>query len=346
MQPSKPIRLAIVVLGVLGWAALAAAQPPPPPARPILRNSFRVKNLDEASRKGLLYVGLESGRMKVEIIRLPLTPPGQNSKPQDEQLTVRNSGGEFSIEYVKPGKDRRVSIEIGVGCGRIHIAQEPELSADVLPVEFTQPSYGPLSLTVGARQSQRVIHAASLWHLLIGHPEICRQHLLPLLQLIDSRWDPGKLAADLEEDLIQLAGSQDAPDRRHWDALVAQLRDERYTRREAADSQLRASGRIVIHYLRELDPTRLDAEQKFRVRRIIAALGDGEGSDTPDRVASWLAGDPSIWLGLLSRDSESTRRLAFQQLSSLVNKPLVFDPAADEKTRQSQIGQIRGLLGE
>ena len=35
--------------------------------------------------------------MKVEVIRLPPTPPGQTGKPQDEQLTVRNSGGDFSI---------------------------------------------------------------------------------------------------------------------------------------------------------------------------------------------------------------------------------------------------------
>ena len=77
-------------------------------------------------------------------------------------------------------------------------------------MEFIQPPCGPLSLTLGAGPSQRVIHAASLWHLMIGYPEVCRQHLLPLLQLIDSRWDPGKLAADLEEDLIQLARSQDA----------------------------------------------------------------------------------------------------------------------------------------
>jgi hypothetical protein len=279
--------------------------------------------------------------MKVEVIRLPPTPPGQNSKTQDEQLTVRNSGGDFSVEYVKPGKDRRVSIEISVSSRRVHIVQEPEPGADVLLVEFTQPSCGPLSLTLGAGPSQRVIHGASLWHLLIGNPEICRRHLVPLLQLIDSRWDPGKLAADLEEDLLELARSRDAPDRRHWDALVAQLRDERYTRREAADGQLRASGRIVIHYLRQLDPAGLDAEQKFRVRRIIAALDDNEGVDTPDRVASWLAGDPSIWLALLSRDSESTRRLAFQQLSSLLDKPPVFDPAADEKTRQSQVEKIR-----
>jgi hypothetical protein len=337
----------MAVLALLGWASLAAAQPGPfLPGRPIPRSSYRVKNLDDASHKGLLYVGLEAGRMKVEDIRLPPTPPAPNGKPQDEQLTVRNSGGEFTVEYVKPGKDRRVSIEIGVGSRRVHIVQQPEAGADVLPVEFTQPSSGPLSLTLGARQSQRVIHGASLWHLLIGYPEICRQHLLPLLQLIDSRWDPGKLAADLEEDLIELARSQDAPDRRHWEALVAQLRDERYTHREAADRQLRAAGRIVIHYLRHLDPADLDAEQKFRVRRIIAALDDSEGVDTPDRVTSWLAGDPSIWLGLLSRDSESTRRLAFQQLSSLLGKPPVFDPAADEKTRQSQIEQIRGLLRE
>jgi hypothetical protein len=343
--------LAIAALGLLGWAVLptlAAAQPLPGRLGLGPHGSYgvRVKNLDDASRRGLLCVGLESGRMKVQVIRLPPTAPGPTSKPQDEQLTVRNSGGDFSIEYVKPGADRRVSIEIGVSSGRVHIVQEPEAGADVLPVEFTQPACGPLSLAVGAKQSRRVIHGESLWHLMIGYPEVCRQHLLPLLRLIDSRWDPGKLAADLEEDLIQLAGSQDAPDRRHWDALVAQLRDERYTRREAADRQLRASGRIAIHYLRGLDPARLDAEQKFRVRRIIAALDTSEGIDTPDHVASWLAGDPSIWLGLLSRDSESTRRLAFQQLSSLLDKPLVFDPAADEKTRQSQVERIRGLVRE
>jgi hypothetical protein len=338
------------LLGLLAWAALpmlAAAQPRPRGTGGFyVASPHHVKNLDDASRRGLLYVGLESGRLKVEVIRLPPTPPGQSGKPQDEQLTVRNSGGDFSIEYVKPGSDRRVSIEIGVSSRRVHIIQEPQVGADVPPVEFTQPPCGSLTLTVGARPSQRVIHAASLWHLMIGYPEICRQHLAPLLQLIDSRWDPGKLAADLEEDLIQLARSQDAPDRRHWDALVAQLRDDLYTRREAADRQLRSCGRIVIHYLRELDPARLDAEQKFRVRRIIAALDSGEGIDTPDHVASWLAGDPSIWLGLLSRDSESTRRLAFQQLSSLLDKPLVFDPAADEKTRQSQVEQIRGVVGE
>ncbi len=327
---------------------LAAAQPGPALGRTYGRGTtspLHVKNLDDASRMGLLHVGLESGRVKVELVRLPPTLSRQNSKPQHEQLTFRNSGSGFSIEYVKPGPERRVSIELGVSSRRVHIVQEPEAGADVLPLEFIQPPRGPLSLTLGAGPSQQVIHAASFWHLMIGYPEVCRQHLLPLLQLIDSGWDPGKLAADVEEDLIQLAHSQET-DRRHWDALVAQLRDERYTRREAADRQLRASGPIVIHYLRELDPARLDAEQKFRVRRIIAALDLSEGIDTPDRVTSWLAGDPSIWLGLLSRDSESTRRLAFQQLTSLSDKPLVFDPAAGEKTRQSQVEQIRQLVKE
>ena len=335
--------LTIGVLVLLGWATLAAAQPPQP-SRPVPKNTFRVKNLDDASRRGLLGMGLESGRIKVDVRRLPPTPPVQNGKPEEEQLTVRNLGGDFSIAYVKPGAQRRVSMEFSVGSGRVHMLQEPEAGADIPWVEFTQPPAGALSLVLRTRQSQQVIHAASLWHLMIGYPEVCRQHLYPLLQLINSRWDPGKLAADLEENLIELARSQDAPDRRRWEALVAQLGDERYTRREAADRQLRASGRVVMHYLRQLDPTHLDAEQKFRVRRIIAALDDSEGIDTPDRVTSWLAGDPSIWLGLLSRDNESTRRLAYQQLSSLLDKAPLFDPAADAKTRQSQIQQIRSRI--
>jgi hypothetical protein len=335
-------RAAIALLALLAAAAAAAAQQPPPQlGQPVARNTSRVKSLEEASRRGLIGVSLESGRIKVEVYRVPPNPPSPSGKQEGEQLTIRNSNGEFSIDYVKPGPERRVSIEIGVGSGRVHILQEPEAGGEAAWVEFVQPPSGPLTLAVRDRQSQETIRAASLWHLMIGHTAVCRQHLFPLLRMISSRWDPGKLAEDLEEDLIELARSQEAPDRRRWDSLVAQLGDERYMRREAADRQLRAWGRIVVHYLRQLDPARLDAEQKFRVQRIITALSASEGFDTPEHITSWLAGDPSIWLGLLSRDDESTRRLAYQQVSSLLDRPPAFDPAADEKTRQSQVEQIR-----
>ena len=102
----------------------------------------------------------------------------------------------------------------------------------------------------------------------------------------------------------------------------------------------------MIHYLRKLDPARLDAEQKFRVRRIITALGSGEGIDTPDRVTSWLAGDPSIWLGLLSRDSESNPAAGLPAAQFPPGQAAGLQSAADEKTRQSQVEQIRRVVGE
>ncbi len=48
-----------------------------------------------------------------------------------------------------------------------------------------------------------------------------------------------------------------------------------------------------------------------------------------------------IWLALLSRPGESTRRLALQQLNSLLGSKVPFDPAADEATREKQIERFR-----
>jgi hypothetical protein len=151
-------------------------------------------------------------------------------------------------------------------------------------------------------------------------------------------------AAAIETELFQAASVGRLPDRQRWAALVAQLADERFPRREAADRELRSAGRVVLSYLRGLELSRLDAEQQYRVRRIILSLSRQTGDDTAEGFAPQLSEDPDIWLAFLSRQEESTRRLAARQLAAILGEPIRFDPAADTATRKAQIEQLRARI--
>jgi hypothetical protein len=73
----------------------------------------------------------------------------------------------------------------------------------------------------------------------------------------------------------------------------------------------------------------------------VMSLAANMNNDLPPEIARWLAGDPVVWLALLARDDESTRRLAAERLEALLGEPISFDPAADPATRAEQIEQLR-----
>jgi len=61
-------------------------------------------------------------------------------------------------------------------------------------------------------------------------------------------------------------------------------------------------------------------------------------------VASWLAGDPSVWLILLGRSEAATRRQAARQLSAMLGGPIPVDPEADPSTQKTQMEQLRSRI--
>ena len=139
-------------------------------------------------------------------------------------------------------------------------------------------------------------------------------------------------------------------DRKQWEAWIEQLADPLCTRRERADRSLSEVGPVVLGYLHRLDMSRLDAEQQSRLRRIIRVLSTQTGEDTPEHAAAMLMEDPRVWLALLGRPDESTRRAAVQQLTVLLNEPIAVDPKAQPESqsaaREALRLQIEKLGGE
>jgi len=269
--------------------------------------------------------------------------PARNATAVKERLGRVVVQGKPVVSYELLGPDEQFSLKI-VGRDQISIRRLPQGDSKTTAVRFTQEPHRPLSLSVGVKPRQEVYQAASLWHLLIGQREVCRQHLVPLLQPLRTDWNLLATADRIEEELLQRTAAGQLAEQHRWRELVGQLASDRFSRREAADRQLRLAGRAAVGYLEQLDLGKLDAEQQYRIHRIIRTLPAATGDDTPGQVVPWLAPDPNIWLSLLVRDKQSTSRLAARELESLLGGPIRFDPAADPALRREQIDEIRARI--
>ena len=325
------------IAAVLAWTILAQSAPGQELPRTML--------LAKAVREFGVRFELTYGRVSLKVMRSIQTSTSSTSGPRRERFAIRAVGGDSSMEYELTTAEQQISIRFS-GANQLEIRRSPAGDLKLVAVEFNQPATGPVSLKIG-QQGARELRAASLWHLLLAEPAECRQSLVPLLNLLQPKWELEKTRDEIRAILLRMAKSGSLPDQKRWAEWVQQLGDNRFAKREAADRQLREAGRAAVAYLQQLDPSRLDAEQQYRVRRIIQALTAGSGDDAPEQIASWLFGDASVWLAMLSGDEEPARKTAARQLGTLLGKPIQFDPAADAPTRKKQIEALRaGISGK
>jgi hypothetical protein len=125
--------------------------------------------------------------------------------------------------------------------------------------------------------------------------------------------------------------------------LVAQLRGPDYRKRQRAMRELSGYGLGVLPILDALDPESLDAEQRHRLAQVRAELRIAAG-DSPERVASWLRCDRTMWLTLLASPEPKTSELASEHLSRLYARPISFAHVASDQDRARQIQRVRNQL--
>ena len=264
--------------------------------------------------------------------------------PVREQINFGGNGlsGSLSYLYQRSGdqadkrNDPRVEFALEINSEGRFVFRYSDKDNPQRYFHLSQVPGQPLSLSLPPSDKPRVVQAPTLWHLLIIHAEDCHKQFLPMLECIRPSWHLGLTAQAAEDELVKMAAVSRKSDRKQWDDWINQLGDPQlWTRRERAERNLREVGPPLLGYLNRLDMSRLDAEQKSRLRRIIHDLCTQNGEDTPQHVASLLIEDPLVWLALLSRPEESTRQAAVQQLSVLLNMPIAVDPKA-EPTSQAE----------
>lgn len=319
--------LAVSVVAVLLQVKVAAQDPVEAPL------------LDRAQRYGII-IGVRAGRLHVTggMNRGSRSMSSSNTRCKERLIMVGRLGGDATITYEQTGATYKLLMELR-GSGHVRIQRTPVDNAVVTAIEFVQEPNKPLVFILGADSAQRTFRAESLWHLIFAHQE-CREHLVPYLRLLLRDWNVMTAAEALKTNLLRLAVEGAPADRKCWDEWVAQLAADEYSKREAADRRLRAAGQTILVYLRRLDPDKLDAEQRFRIRRIIVALSLDE-NESVELTALRLFDDPMIWLALLADDKESVRRVAAKRLAVLLGRPIQFDPSATPQQRQKQIEPLR-----
>ncbi|MBX3413871.1 MAG: hypothetical protein KF708_14365 [Pirellulales bacterium] len=266
-----------------------------------------------------------------------------NSTNEDrsERLTIEFTGTQPTFEYELTTATEQILAQVHQG-ERITLRRLPRSNAsEIEPMSFVQEIGTSLELRIGADGQERVHRSTSLWYLLMDEPDACREHLVPLLEMLRPDWRLMQTAQEIEEGMIRAAQSPSRTNREQWSQLVAQLGSDAFAERRAADRLLRQVGQAIIPYLDSLDSGRLDAEQRFRIRRIVGDLANDEAEDLPARVMQSAAADPRAWLTLLDRPDESLRRLALAQMQELLGEPLEFDPAGEVAQRDEQIAQLR-----
>lgn len=262
----------------------------------------------------------------------------------EEQLNVNTNEFLPDITYFrnkKPLGEFHFTTQKG---NRFNIRRESAEITGQVPLEFTQDPDTGATLELTLKGKKQTLHGKTFWHLLLADPDLCRQHLLPLLTPLRDDWPLSNQLARTESLLFSAAVAQNDSRGNTWAQLIDKLGSDQFSVRQGADRALRAAGDAALPYLQSLDFDQLDAEQRFRVRGIIASIAGDGLEDLPETIVPRLASDPEIWYGMLSRDDPVKRRVAHQRLEALLERSLEFDPEGSEATRKAQLEKIRKEL--
>jgi len=326
------LRTNLLAAVLIGLASVAAAQP--------LDDVPQLRQFTQGS-PGFLRFRIVDGRATL-VCRNAANFQSQNSRGpgQKETISVNNTNGRPTLKYERTTPNEKFTLDVAAG-DKVAIGRVPRGKSSFTAVEFQESPNEEITLTLGTGDHRQVFRAADLWRLAIAQPKECREHLFPLLDLLRPDWKIATMVARVETSLLARAGEDVTADRARWAALVEQLGNDQFTKREAADRALRAGAASALSYLRQLDFDRLDAEQQFRVRRIICALAGKSEDDSTDEVAASLARDSTVWLALLGRPELAVRQTAARQLAALLGEPIGVDPAAEPDTQKAKRERLR-----
>jgi hypothetical protein len=329
----RSLRPSLIAAILLGLAAVAVADGPI--EIPRLRSYIQ-------STPPILRFAIADGRLALRCrTSSNFQTRGNTGNDQKETMTLRSGQGFIDYERVTADEQIKIAME---GAGKTSISRTPRGKSTFVAMEFRSAPGEKTTLTLGTGDHRQVLQAADFWRLAIVHKDECKEHLFPLLDVLRPDSKLAGMVAGVEKTLVERANASTAADDARWEALVKQLGDDRFAKREAADRALRAGGDVVLTYLRQLDFNHLDAEQQFRIRRILRAAAGRSDDDTADEVATSLSNDPGVWLAILGRPDLATRQTAAKQLAKLLDRTIDVDPNADPKSQKDKRDKLRALI--
>jgi hypothetical protein len=292
-------------------------------------------------------VQLSLGRLHVTNLRLGANRnvcTERSHGDRVERLSITAATALPTVHYEMTDSRNRLSCDISHEQATIvHRAGDAD---GKLLLALRQQNHGPVVVNTPSADTgaSSECSADSIWHLLLILPRSDRDRIVDALTIIAPSWRLAELLREIETDFERQVERQPIPDRVAIERLVERLSRREYRERQAADRELRELGPAAIPYLRAVEASDLDKEQRARIRVMREALNQPV-SDGAERVVSWLSTDHGFWLDSLDSIDPARRELANRQLVRLgrLSAPVMID--ADPVVRQAQIGKLKRRWG-
>jgi len=232
------------------------------------------------------------GRLRFTSARLGTVVDAASAGGCVESLELLATSPEVAIAFRSTRAGQAVTVEVhrngGVALTRQYGPHDRRTA-----FSFTQPAEGPVSAQLDTASGSELFDAATLWHLWLSEPELCREQLAPLLAVIDPAREIEQKVAAVETELHGLAAARPLGARSEWTAWVDALSADGFHRREEAHAALLAAGPAILWHLDRWSK-HPSAERRHRLARVCRALKAHPADATPTAAAAWLAGDPNI----------------------------------------------------
>ena len=194
--------------------------------------------LNSAIRGQWVQFNIVVGRIMLQNSPVGPIDTGPNTASRKDHLSIQAENGETALVYEGANNKEQFNID-ACGNSRLTLRRVPKNDPQAIAVEFRQEPRGKSVLLLGPEGKQQILVADSLWHLFLLYPEQSRKHLAPLLQTLQPNWRLAETADAIERALGHNGDVAVSYDRANWGRWVAQLGDENFARREAADRELR-----------------------------------------------------------------------------------------------------------
>lgn len=262
-----------------------------------------------------------------------------NAAPGRSERISLSLGERPSIDYELTESGVSLRVRIDEQTANLSLSRQDATDGEV-GCWFEQDADG-LTLRVEDQDVAARVQAPDVWELWLAAPDLCRERLAPILDVLRGNWGLPAQAAEVRAELTAYAQLAPVEETAAWERWIADLASPSFAVRQAADRALRRLGPQAIPFLQQLPKSALDAEQNYRVRKILEQWLSPESEDTVANVVGSLIGRRSVWLTLLSDADVAVRQAAWERLRRLWPTAGEFDPTAAEELRAVQLEALR-----
>ena len=151
-------------------------------------------------QSNLRYLRIRMVGGRIQFTTLDPTRSSNTSTRNDdrqERLSLSYESGLVTMAYEMTTPSTQITFNVTDGT-EVIVRRQPQTGLHGTQLEFIQPAAGQISLRLTAGDLRREYRAETFWHLLLAEPQLCRDHLVPLLELVRPAWQLAQSAPLIE----------------------------------------------------------------------------------------------------------------------------------------------------